>query len=162
MSQHKDSTNISDVLASLWHYVEYPYEYWHYTQDLKSKILINESNALINQDINFNGSVTSNFIGRKRIADIINEINCEESDDEYFDRMETITNRVGLNQMFEERRQEREEKEKIISHRIASITSEEIDIEVQKIWSNQDESSSRKRMSKKDRDQATKNIIKRI
>ena len=36
--QHKDSSNLSEYLSSLWNFIDYPYEYWHdyFTTELDS------------------------------------------------------------------------------------------------------------------------------
>lgn len=113
---------------------------------------------LVNVDLNSVAPTTSNRI---RIADVLSEIDFEEeSISEEFNYMESITNRDGLNRMFEERRVEREEKEKKISERINDIKKDEIKIEVEKIW--KISGKIRTRISKNDREKAIKIISKRI
>ncbi|CAF1022845.1 unnamed protein product [Brachionus calyciflorus] len=63
--------------------------------------------------------------------------------------------------MYQERRVEREKKEQRIDERISNITDKHINEEVLRLWNLKGLSGKRKRISKLDREEAHKRIVKK-
>lgn len=99
---------------------------------------------------------------RPRIADILHELDLGNLEDEDFNYIESNLDKRNLDRMYAERNIERQERDKAIEERKKLVTVEEIDLEVRKIWKTNAVSNKRKRISQLDREQAKRNIYKRI
>ncbi|CAF1109505.1 unnamed protein product [Brachionus calyciflorus] len=79
-----------------------------------------------------------------------------------FDYIRSTMNMEPVEQMYQERRAEREKKEQRIDERISNITDKQINEEVLRLWNLKEATGKRKRISKLDREEAHKSIVKKF